>query len=126
MTDNKAPMWWYDGGFYDSPAEGRVKITREYWQELLEGESQGKRIADNEEGYPVLTEPLAPLAEELRESEIEYLKAKLTQTDWAVIKCAELGLPMAEQYPSEYAERIACRERINELENLGADSEPTL
>lgn len=48
-------MYWKNG-FYDTPIEGGVEISTEYWQELLEGQSSGKEIKENADGYPVLVE----------------------------------------------------------------------
>lgn len=48
-------MYWKNG-FYDTPQDGRVEISVEYWQELLAGQSAGKQIAENEKGYPILVE----------------------------------------------------------------------
>lgn len=48
-------MYW-KSGFYDTPIEGGVEISTEYWQELLEGQSSGKEIKENADGYPVLVE----------------------------------------------------------------------
>lgn len=53
---------------------------------------------------------------ELAKKEIEKLKDYLSSTDWAVVKCMELGLSMVVAYPEEYQRRIDARERINELE----------
>lgn len=46
-------MYWKQG-FYDTPRDGRVEITVEYWQKLLNGQSAGKQIVENVEGYPIL------------------------------------------------------------------------
>lgn len=51
----KEKMYW-KSGFYDTPIEGGVEISTEYWQELLEGQSSGKEIKENADGYPVLVE----------------------------------------------------------------------
>lgn len=49
----KQKMYWKKG-FYDEPVAGAVEISIEYWQELLDGNSAGKLIVENAEGYPVL------------------------------------------------------------------------
>ncbi|WP_363463814.1 hypothetical protein QR305_02012 [Bacteroides finegoldii] len=46
-------MYWKNG-FYDTPVDGAVEITKRYWQELLDGQSSGLVIVENDEGYPVL------------------------------------------------------------------------
>lgn len=48
-------MYWKNG-FYDTPVDGAVEITIENYRELLEGQSSGKLIVTNDEGYPVLVE----------------------------------------------------------------------
>lgn len=48
-------MYW-KAGFYDIPIEGGVEISVEYWQELIEGNSAGKLIVEDEKGYPILVE----------------------------------------------------------------------
>lgn len=48
-------MYWKNG-FYDTPVDGSVEISVSYWQELLNGQSIGKQIVENEEGYPILVE----------------------------------------------------------------------
>lgn len=49
-------MKYWKQGFYDEPIEGSIEITEEYWQELIDGQSTGKEIKENESGYPVLVE----------------------------------------------------------------------
>lgn len=53
-------MYWKNG-FYDTPVDGAVEITIENYRELLEGQSSGKLIVTNDEGYPVLVEKSTPL-----------------------------------------------------------------
>lgn len=55
-------MYWKDG-FYDSYQEGSVEITKEYWLQLLNEQSNGKRITTNEEGYPIAINPIESLEE---------------------------------------------------------------
>lgn len=50
------------------------------------------------------------------EGEIIGLQTYLKQTDWCVVKCQEIGQPLASVYPDEAAKRAAARERINELQ----------
>lgn len=110
--------FWWKQGFYDSPVEGGVEITAQYWQALLNGQSNGYTIIENEEGYPILKAPEPPSPEQLRQNEIDALESRLASTDWMVVKCSELGISMAERYPAEYADRISWRARINELEAM--------
>lgn len=53
--NNIMAKYWKQG-FYDELQEGSVEITEEYWQELLDGQSSGKEIRENESGYPVLVD----------------------------------------------------------------------
>ena len=39
-------MKYWKQGFYDEPIEGSVEITDEYWQSLLDGQSDGKEIVE--------------------------------------------------------------------------------
>ena len=54
------------GGFYASEIHGdnipadAVEITNEEHRELIEGQSQGKRIVADANGFPVLADPPAP------------------------------------------------------------------
>lgn len=56
-------MWWKkgDGGFYDVKIENGIELTDEEWQSLLEGQSQGKEIVEDEDGHPVLRDPIFSL-----------------------------------------------------------------
>lgn len=49
-------MKYWKQGFYDEFQEGSIEITEEYWQELLNGQSSGKEIKENEAGYPILVD----------------------------------------------------------------------
>lgn len=66
-------MYWKKG-FYDEPIEGGVEISVEYWQELLEGNSAGKLIVENEKGYPVLVDYEASI-DEIRAQKLAELRA---------------------------------------------------
>jgi hypothetical protein len=54
MAVNKKMYW--KSGFFDYPIKDCVEISAEYWQELLNGQSSGKEIKENADGYPVLVE----------------------------------------------------------------------
>nr|DAX83383.1 MAG TPA: protein of unknown function (DUF4376) [Caudoviricetes sp.] len=51
----KQKMYW-NNGFYDTQINGSVEISEEHYQELLSGQSIGKMIVENDEGYPILVE----------------------------------------------------------------------
>ena len=48
-------MYWKNG-FYDELVEGAVEITEEYYNQLLNGQSTGLQIAENNNGFPILIE----------------------------------------------------------------------
>lgn len=59
------------GGFYDVEINGddipqdAVEINDDTWMALLNGQAEGKIISPDENGYPVLTEPLPLTRQEL-------------------------------------------------------------
>jgi hypothetical protein len=59
------------GGFYDTAIHGdnipadAVEITTEEHQAMLEGQSMGKRIVADENGYPILQDPPPPAPEQI-------------------------------------------------------------
>lgn len=65
---------YWKQGFYDELQEGSVEITEEYWQKLLDGQSSGKEIKENEVGYPVLVDHEYTL-DELKEKKIADINA---------------------------------------------------
>ena len=69
-------------------------------------------------GWTPVEEP-QPTEQELREREIEQLKAELAESDYKVIKLAEalaIGGDMPYNALALHQERQALRDRINELE----------
>lgn len=54
-------IYYKDNGFYLEPQENALEISEELHIKLIEGQSQGKQIMPNEEGFPILTDP-APTA----------------------------------------------------------------
>lgn len=49
-------MKYWKQGFYDEPQEGSVEIEDSYYYQLLDGQSSGKEIKEDEHGYPILVE----------------------------------------------------------------------
>ena len=49
-------MKYWKQGFYAAYQEGAIEITEKYWKELLDGQSAGLIIVENEKGYPILKE----------------------------------------------------------------------
>ncbi len=47
--------YWYKG-FYDEFVDDSVEITEEYYLELLNGQTEGKEIHEDEKGIPILVE----------------------------------------------------------------------
>jgi len=112
---------FYAEGFGDIP-EGAVEISKAEHRRLLAGQGADDdgnnwEIYTREDGYPdlrIVEHVITP------EMEIEQLKARLAETDYMVIKCAEaalLGHDMPYDVASLHAERQAWRDRINELES---------
>jgi hypothetical protein len=111
-------MKYWKQGFYLNQIEGSVAIEDEYWQELLDGQSQGKQIVSNEVGYPVLADPPAPTAEELaREARVRrdiLLKETVDSVNpmrwealtdeqkdaWRAYRQALLDVPQQEEFPN--------------------------
>ena len=100
---------------YDGEIEGHVSV------DSVEGIDTYHLSAYRWDGEKLVLDgdKLAALMEEAaaqeRASCIAELKAKLTATDYVVIKIAEGAAP-AEEYADVIAQRQAWREKINELE----------
>ncbi|KAE9639050.1 phage tail protein [Pseudomonas sp. PB106] len=75
------------GGFYNPaintniPSDA-VEITQEYWMELLNGQSSGKIIVANDDGYPVLIDPPG----QLEAFERAWRNVQLASTDSVVTR----------------------------------------
>ena len=110
-------MKYWKEGFYLTHIEGSVELSDEYWQELLDGQSQGKQIVSDANGYPILADPPVPTQAELDAQEIASLKTYLSQTDYIYPKCQELDLDVTYVYPDVVQKRKEVRLRIQELEN---------
>lgn len=69
------------GGFYDTAIHGdnipadAVEITREHYEALLAGQSQGKRIVADENGYPVLQDPPPLTLDEAKAAKLTEINA---------------------------------------------------
>lgn len=79
-------------GFYDDRLhgenipEGAKEITSERHQELLEGQSQGKIIREDADGYPVLIEPPPLTPEEVAAIERNWRDGALVATDGVITR----------------------------------------
>ncbi|UVS97553.1 tail fiber assembly protein [Burkholderia glumae] len=90
---NKFITAFYDS--VDSPVpEGvaSIEITDEQWKMLLDGESQGKRMALDESGSPILVDPPPPTAEQIivgnttiRDALLERASVALTPLQAAIL-----------------------------------------
>lgn len=56
ITKKTNIMKYWKNGFYDEPVDGSVEITDEYYNQLLDGQSNGLLIVESKNGYPVLVE----------------------------------------------------------------------
>lgn len=88
-----------------------VEITDEYYQELLTGQSDGKCITADAEGYPVLTDPVIvpPTAEENKATASQLL----TATDWTTI--ADVADPINSPYLANQGEFISYRNLVRQI-----------
>jgi len=104
-------------GFFDCAIHGdnipadAVAITAEEHRELIEGQSNGKRIVANAEGFPVLADPPEPTPEEIQSAKNAQGRAYLASTDWYVVRLAETGAAIPEDV---IAARQAARDSIVE------------
>lgn len=67
-------MKYWKQGFYDEPIEGSVEITDEYWQTLLDGQSEGKEIGEDVNGHPILQEHVFTI-EEVRDRILSNIRS---------------------------------------------------
>lgn len=81
------------GGFYDDTIhsaaqipEDVVEITQERHAELLEGQSIGKRISSDEDGYPLLIDPPEQSPDFLAATERGWRDRQLVVTDGMVAR----------------------------------------
>lgn len=92
-----------------------VEIPTDEWFNLLDkADSTGKIIGHDEKGYPILTDPPEPSAEEKARLRIDELKRYLSSTDYVVIKIAE-GVASREEYKEIFSKRQKAREEIKAL-----------
>lgn len=88
------------GGFYSRDIHGEnipadaVEITVELHVALIEGQAGGQRIVPDENGFPMLSDQLAPTPEEIQAAKNAEARAYLASTDWYVIRNLETGEPI--------------------------------
>lgn len=66
-------MKYWKQGFYDEPQDGAVEITEEYYNELLNGQSNGYTIEENTENYPILRSNAPSTVEEFKTIKISEI-----------------------------------------------------
>ena len=72
-----------DGRYAFSSADnGGVEITDEYRQELLVGETSGRKIAPDKTGKPVLVDPPPPSPEVLAAQARQWRDAEIESVQW--------------------------------------------
>ena len=78
---------------------------------LMDGQSNGRVIDFDKDGYPFLEDPSPPTEEQLQQQANTEARAYLAETDWYVIRLQETGEPVPEDI---LAERAAARARVIE------------
>lgn len=125
---------FYKNGFFNDEnggfvPEGAVRITKEFYIDLITGQSQGKQIVSDKQGYPVLIEPQPSAAYELNldtmtwEISAEKQAALFTEQRDNLIKqidnhAAEIYSTWT-RFESEYRERKAVAEAYKEADYQG-------
>ena len=122
-------MKYWKQGFHLEQDENksRIEITDEYWEELLEGQSSGKIIYEDKDGYPKLKD-WEPNEKDILKEEIRELKQwfdsyyaqheqKYRRLHTLKILTDENKDPY-EELVNLYNEAETKRKRIQELENL--------
>ena len=108
MLASKSARGFYDAAIHgDNMPEDVVEITAEEHAALLDGQSNGKVIDFDAEGYPFLADPPAPTAEQLQAQANTEARAYLASTDWYVIRQQETGEPIPDDVMAERAEARA-------------------
>lgn len=122
-------MKYWEKGFYldQNKEKTRTEISDEYWKQLLDGQSKGKVIVNNENNYPVL-EDYKPSQKEVCEQEYfslkewfdnvySYKEQKYRRLYTLQMTCEDGTDPYA-QLVLLYKEAEEKRQRIQELEKL--------
>ena len=114
------------GGFYDAAIhggnipEGVVEITAEEHAALIEGQSEGKRIAANSDGYPILVDPPPDATYKLVNGKWEQCPDKA-----AAAKKAEMDMAVAAGMAAAN-QHIAVLQDAVDLEMATAEEEAAL
>lgn len=98
-------------GFFDSainaaiPSDA-VEISSEYRWELVNGQSEGKIIEADKDGYPYLAEPPPPTDEQLLALCKSEAQSRLQETDYSELPTVRASLENADEFD---AYRVAVR-----------------
>jgi len=93
-----------------------VEITPEQHAALLQGQSEGKIITADENGYPILVDPPGPTPEQLATSARADRDAKLTATSWLVERHREeQETGTTTLTDQEYADLLAYRQALRDV-----------
>lgn len=89
MKYSKSTNCFYDEAIHgDNIPADAVEITADEHAALINGQSQGKRIVADENGYPVLQDPPPLTVEELAANARVERNALLTACDWTQVSDA--------------------------------------
>lgn len=110
-------MFYYasTSGFYDREIHGdnipadAVEITTEEHAALMEGQSQGRLIQADENGYPILAEQPLPTPEQILVKQLAEAQTYLASTDFYYPRSLETGEPVPEDVVQK---RIKARELL--------------
>lgn len=86
MFTSKATRGFYDPKIHTTMPSDVVEISVEKHTELLAGQSEGKVIAWDDDGYPFLADPLPLLPEALMAIERQWRDERLLATDGTVLR----------------------------------------
>jgi len=115
MFSSKSTRSFYDPTVHISMPKDVIEITAERHAELMAGQAAGKVIDWGKDGFPVLTDPPPPSAEELAAVERAWRDQQLTETDGVVtrhrdeLEDSAATTLTAEQYSQLQAYRRALR-----------------
>lgn len=109
-------------GFYSREIHGNkipadaIEITTEQHASLLQGQSEGKLITADENGYPILVDPPPPTSEQLAAQARADRDAKLAATTWLVERHREEQETGATTLTAqEHADLLAYRQALRDV-----------
>ncbi len=111
------------GGFYDTAIHGdampadAVEISSELHATLLAGQSAGKRITADVNGFPVLSDPPAPTPAEFQQQREQALQSKLDNyaQSWgydSIVSAASYAASTNAKFKGEADALIAWRDAV--------------